>query len=83
MARSLQQQLASRRTEAQALSLRQEGHSYDEIARQVGYANRGAAYKAVQRALLDVIRQPAEELRRIEMERLEEMLQVLWSTWSG
>lgn len=78
MARSITQEVARRRREAAALRLRQEGHTFDEIAGKLGFANRGAAYKAVQRALLDVVRQPAEELRRMEMERLEEMLQVLW-----
>ena len=78
MARSFAQQLSTRTREAEALELRSQGKTYDQIAHELGFSNRGAAHKAVQRALLATIRQPAEALRTLQIERLEEAFSVLW-----
>jgi hypothetical protein len=56
---------------AKALSLRKAGASYDQIARQLGYADASGAYLAVQKALLATIQEPADELRQMEIERLD------------
>ena len=59
---------------AQAMTLRMEGMTFEEIARQLGYAGKQGAYDAVRRSLREVIREPAEELIRLDLERLD----VLW-----
>lgn len=60
--------------DAKACRLRSDGYTYPDIARELGYASPGAAYNGVQRAMLAVLQEPAEELRRIELDRLD----MLW-----
>lgn len=57
--------------EAQALQLRKLRVSYDDIAKQLGYANRSGAFKAVKRAIAAITREPAEELLQLELEGLD------------
>lgn len=57
--------------DAQAARLRAQHLTYDDIAAQLGYSSRGHAYQAVQRALIAAVREPAEELRQIELDRLD------------
>lgn len=59
---------------AKALELRMEGKAFDAIAEEAGYNSRQAAYDAVKRALTAIVREPAEELIRLDLERLD----VLW-----
>jgi hypothetical protein len=66
--------IAQRR--AQAVKLRLAGMRYEDIATQLGYTTRGAAAQDVQRALAAEISEPAEELRAIEVQRLD----MLWHT---
>ncbi len=40
-----------------------EGHTYDTIAREVGYANRGTAYRVVRQALDERIAESVDEAR--------------------
>ena len=63
---------------ARALELRKAGATYDQIAQQVGYAERGSAYRAVQTALQAITQEPAQEVRQLEVERLDAMLLGLW-----
>ena len=58
--------------------LRKTGISYDAIAATLGYKGRSGAYKAVITALRDITREPAEELRSLELERLDAMLSGIW-----
>lgn len=62
----------------QALELRKAGVGFEEIARQLGYAGPSGAYKAVQTALRNTIQQPADELRRLEVARLDRLLLGIW-----
>lgn len=67
--------------DAQALELRKAGASYDQIARQLGYTNKGAAHKAVTRALkatLATMTLDADEYRQLAAERLDAMLLGVW-----
>lgn len=64
--------------QAQALRLRAAGSSYDHIAQELGYANRSGAYKAVKKALRDTVARPAEELRQLELARLDGLLGAVW-----
>lgn len=78
MPQSVQQKYATRQRQREALSLRLGGATYRQIARQVGYANPGSAYKAVNRALREVNQGEAEELHALELERLNDMLSRIW-----
>lgn len=63
---------------ARALELRKAGATYDVIATQVGYSNRGNAYRAIQTALKEITAEPAREVITLELERLDAMLLGLW-----
>jgi predicted transcriptional regulator len=64
--------------ECAALELRKAGKTFDEIARALGYSERGGAAKAVGRALDATIRERADELRKLEAERLDALTAALW-----
>lgn len=57
----------------EALQIRLAGHTYAEVATRLGMSGEGQAYKVVQRALVELPKQSAEEYRAIELARLEEM----------
>ena len=59
--------------DADACRLRTRGISYDQIADQLAFASRGHAHDAVQRALIATQQEPADELRRLESERLDDL----------
>lgn len=59
--------------DAAACRLRIGGKSYDEIAKELGFANKGHAFNAVSRNLKSIRREPAEELLKLELARLDEM----------
>lgn len=61
----------ARTRESKALDLRLLGYSHDRIARELGYAHRSAAKKAIDRALAGIPREAAKQLRDIELERLD------------
>jgi transposase-like protein len=62
----------------QALELRKAGYGFDDIARALGYANAGGAYKAVQQALKETLREPADEVRKLELERVDRLMRAIW-----
>lgn len=57
-----------------ALELRRDGHTYDQIADELGYSDRGGAFRAVQQALRRAVAPAAKQLRDREGQRLE----LLW-----
>lgn len=59
---------------AKALELRMEGKTFSVIAQEAGYNSPQAAHDAVKRALDATLREPADRLRALELERLD----VLW-----
>jgi hypothetical protein len=62
-----------------AFELRKAGKTYDEIARELGYSNRGAAQKAVMGTMRKLLSEPAEEVRKMELARLDTMFADLWN----
>lgn len=60
-----------------ALELKLSGANYTQIAQTLGFANRGGAYKAVHAALKEIIREPAEAVKQMELERLDRWLLAL------
>ncbi|MFJ2518664.1 hypothetical protein ACIOWF_06800 [Cellulosimicrobium cellulans] len=62
------------------LELRRAGMTFDEIARRVGYANRGGARKAYEAALADAGVSPTtEQTRALELDRLDRLQTALWA----
>lgn len=64
--------------ERKALELRKGGATFEQIAQALGYADRSNAHKAVRRAMRETIQEPADEVRRVEVERLDVLLKALW-----
>lgn len=58
---------------ARALELRMEGMKFDDIATELGYNSKQAAFDAVSRELRAITREPAEEVLRLDLERLDRM----------
>lgn len=65
--------LQARARHEQALKLRLAGYSYRDIARELGYSDHSAAYQAVTKLLTETVREPADEVRSMELDRLDGM----------
>lgn len=61
-----------------ALSLRKAGATLDQIAKQCSYGSRASAHKAIKRAMAELPRENAQELRDLEVARLDELLLAYW-----
>jgi len=61
-----------------AVELRRRGKNLDQIAQELGYANRSGARKAVLAGLARHGVEDADELRRVQSARLEELVETLW-----
>lgn len=70
--------IAPKERQAKALELRKAGLTYQQIADTLGYGSISAAEKAIKSGLKTLIREPAEELRALELERLDKMLASHW-----
>lgn len=62
----------------QALELRKLGCSYATIARRLNYAAACGAWQAVRRGMQTTLQEPADELRTLELERLDRMHEAIW-----
>lgn len=60
--------------EKAVLEARLNGLPWEIIAQRVGYASAGAAYNAYSRALIRTLREPADEIRTQELERLDRLM---------
>jgi hypothetical protein len=78
MTRSLNQQIAIRTRQAQAVELRREGNTYADIAAQLGYSDASAARKAVRRAIQEIGQEEARTLAALQYERLNDLLAQTW-----
>jgi hypothetical protein len=58
--------------DAVAVEHRRRGLTYRQIAVTMGWKNQASAYEAVQRGLRDAIAEPADEVRQLELDRLDE-----------
>lgn len=59
--------------DAEAARLRARGRSYLAIATELGYVDHAGARKAVQRALVAIVAEPAEEVRALQLEQLDRL----------
>ncbi|HEV2347395.1 MAG TPA: hypothetical protein VGS97_25090 [Actinocrinis sp.] len=68
--------LATAERDAKACRLRSQGMSYPRIARELGLADASSARSAVERALRDTVREPADELRTLMDAQLDQLTMV-------
>lgn len=68
--------IAAREIDAKALELRKIGLSYDRIATALGISDRGTAWRHVNRALQSTVADNANDVRKIEGERLDALFAV-------
>jgi hypothetical protein len=62
----------------EVLRLRKAGKDFREIAAEVGYAGPSGAYQAFETAMRETLREPADQVRALELERLDAMLRAVW-----
>jgi hypothetical protein len=65
--------------DAEAAALRARGRTFEEIAAELGMANRSQAYKAVQRAFAAIPYEQVEEARRLDLERIDRLIAHCWA----
>jgi hypothetical protein len=70
--------LEAHERQLKALKLRGQGRGYQQIADELGYRSVSGAYDAVMRALRETLREPAEQVRTLELGRLDAMLEAIW-----
>ncbi len=73
-----ERRIVARDKQAECLRLRKKGLSYQAIADEIGYSNASGAEKAVKAALDRITQEPAEELLKLEIQRLDTMLLNIW-----
>jgi hypothetical protein len=61
-----------------AVELVRQGQSYEQVARAVGFANRGTAHRVVTKALADRLVDGIDDLRHSEVARLDALQAALW-----
>lgn len=65
--------LESAERDARACEMKSRGASYQQISDSLGYGGRRNAYRAVQSALAEIPMESAEELRRIQLQQLDQL----------
>jgi hypothetical protein len=70
--------IRARERAAEAVVLRKAGCSFDEIARRLGFSQKGSAYRAVIGYIQALAREDAEALRELELQRLDALLKAIW-----
>lgn len=63
--------LSTAEREAEAARLRSLGWTYQRIADELGWSNKGDAHHAVQRVLRDTVQEAGDDLRALELTRLD------------
>jgi AraC-like DNA-binding protein len=76
--RTTQQDINSAERAKQALQLRKMGFTLDEIATQCGYQDKSGAFRAIKRELANIPAEAAEELRTLELARLDHLYSVCY-----
>jgi hypothetical protein len=57
--------------------------TYDQVAKEVGYTNRGTAHRAVSQALSSRLVEDVDHLRQLESDRLDALQLTLWPLMEG
>jgi hypothetical protein len=66
-----------------AIRLRTMGATYEQIAKELGYANKGGAYKAVKAGLHEAIVESAMEMRVVQNDKLDLLLSRCLTAFMG
>jgi hypothetical protein len=61
-----------------AMRMIAEGKTYQQVADELGYANRGTVWRLVQKAMREHLQPVAEQSRREIADRLDEMQSAIW-----
>lgn len=69
---------ASARRDAEAAALRAKGCTFDRIAAELKFSSRAKAFEAVQRAYADIPYEAVEEARRLDVERIDRLIEMAW-----
>jgi hypothetical protein len=64
--------------ELAVIELRRTGETWERIAKIVGFAGASGALKAYRRAMTRTLKQPTDELREIELDRLDRLQRGIW-----
>lgn len=78
MALKAQKQVEFIERQTRALDLRRKGYTYSEIAAEMGYTSKATAYRVVAKGLRKMIQEPAEDVLKLELDRLDALLKELW-----
>jgi len=73
-----QRKVEAHTRQLQALELRKAGVTYEGIAKQLGYKSPEAVFQAVKAAMKSSLNEPANEIREMEVKRLDDMLLAMW-----
>ncbi|MER6191786.1 hypothetical protein [Streptomyces cyaneofuscatus] len=65
--------LTTAERDARAAELRSKGWTYPRIAAELGFNHRADAYNAVKRVLKETVREAGEDVRALELERLDRL----------
>jgi len=75
---NLDRELSAIEKQLEALEMRKAGLPYQKIADALGYSNHSGARKAVIAAMKKTLREPAEEVRELEIARLDDLINAVW-----
>ncbi|MFI8865332.1 hypothetical protein ACIGNW_00215 [Streptomyces sp. NPDC053707] len=65
--------LTTAERDAEAARLRARGYTYQQIAEELGWSNKGDAHHAVKRVLTETVKEAGDEIRAIELARLDHL----------
>jgi len=71
-------ELDFKQRDARVFELRIQGHTFDQIAGEVGYSGPSGAWQAYQRIKSETIFESIDEARQLELMRLDEMQLAVW-----
>jgi hypothetical protein len=69
----------NRKRDCRAAELHGQGWSYQRIADELGFASKGHAHDAVARAFADIPSEGAEEAKRLDLERIDRLIEWNWA----
>lgn len=81
--KSSPRRILAKERQRQALELRKAGVTLERIAETVGFKSKQAVHDSIRRALADIPRLPAQELRELDLQRLDQLGFAVWQRAIG